>query len=59
MRNVFGPHHFRPAPEPMAVSPDLFSGYGRWKEDGTSDMFTPAYQFTFFGLNGIEISMDN
>ena len=54
-RNVFGPFHWAASPEPLSVSPDLFSGYGTWREDGTSEKYNPAYAFTRFGLFGLFI----
>ena len=54
-RNVFGPFHWAASPEPLSVSPDLFSGYGAWREDGTSERYAPRYAFTRFGLDGLEI----
>ncbi len=54
-RNVFGPFHWAASPEPLSVSPDLFSGYGTWREDGTSDRYAPRYAFTRFGLDGVAI----
>ena len=54
-RNVFGPFHWAASPEPLSVSPDLFSGYGTWREDGTSDRYDSRYAFTRFGLDRVEI----
>ena len=54
-RNVFGPFHWAASPEPLSVSPDLFSGYGSWREDGTSDRYDSRYAFTRFGLDRVEI----
>ena len=54
-RNVFGPFHWAASPEPLSVSPDLFSGYGAWREGGVSDRYAPTYAFTRFGLTGIAI----
>ena len=55
-RNVFGPFHFAKDPEPFGVSPDLFSGYGWWKEDGTCEHYTDDYAFVRFGLTGLELA---
>ena len=54
-RNVFGPFHWAASPEPLSVSPDLFSGYGTWQEDGTSSRYVNTYAFTRFGLDRLEI----
>ncbi len=54
-RNVFGPFHWAASPEPLSVSPDLFSGYGTWRTDGTSDRYIATYAFTRFGLTDITI----
>ena len=54
-RNVFGPFHWAASPEPLSVSPDLFSGYGTWREGGVSDRYAGRYAFVRFGLDGIEI----
>ena len=55
-RNVFGPFHHAPEVEPMWVSPDLFAGYGHWDENGKSELYTPNYGFTWFGLAGAELA---
>ena len=55
LRNVFGPHHNARQPEPLAVGPDTFSRYGTWREDGTSPLYTPDWQFKFFGLREIAL----
>ena len=54
-RNLMGPFHYAPDPEPFSVSPNLFSGYGTWREDGTSENYTSAYAFVRFGLDKLEI----
>ena len=41
---------------PHGVSPDLFSGYGWWKEDGTCEHYTDDYAFVRFGLTGLELA---
>ena len=55
-RNVFGPFHFAPDPEPLGVSPDLFAGYGHWSEEGKSELYTGDYAFVRFGLTGAELA---
>ncbi|MDY3070798.1 MAG: glycosyl hydrolase [Eubacteriales bacterium] len=53
-RNLFGPFHYAPDPEPYGVSPDLFSGYGRW-EDGKNPDYRASYAFAHFGLDEITL----
>lgn len=54
-RNVFGPHHFAPDPEPLGVGPELFNGYGTWDASGKSKMYTDDYAFVRFGLTKAEL----
>lgn len=49
-RNLFGPHHVKGNPEPLAVTPDMFSRYGSWQEDA-SPTFTPEYAVVRFGMD--------
>lgn len=56
LRNTFGPHHFKPDPEPMAVSPFNFTLLGTW-QDGNSPYFTPDYQIVPFGLNAVTLEI--
>lgn len=51
-RNVFGPFHFAADPEP-GVSPDLFSGYGKWQPDGVSPVYADRYALVKEGLEHI------
>jgi len=55
-RNVFGPFHWAASPEPLSVSPDLFSGYGAWQPGGVSERYVDTYAFTRFGLSGVSLS---
>lgn len=57
LRNTFGPHHFKPDPEPMAVSPFNFTLLGTWKE-GKSPYFTPEYQTVPFGLESVVLETE-
>lgn len=52
LRNFFGPHHFRPQPEPLGVGPTLFTFRGEWK-GGIADAYTPIYQSVPFGADRI------
>ena len=54
-RNLFGPHHFRPDPEPMGVGPYVFAFRGFWKDGKEPEAFTPEYNFVSFGVNKIEL----
>lgn len=55
LRNLFGPHHFRPEPEPMGVGPYVFTFRGFWKDGKEPEAFTPEYNFVPFGVNNIEL----
>ncbi len=52
LRNLFGPHHFKPDAEPMSVSPNTFTLRGTWK-DGVSPRYTEVYQSVPFGVDTI------
>ncbi len=52
LRNLFGPHHFAPAPEPMGVSPFNFTMRGCWGE-GKPSAFTDEYFSVPFGADEI------
>ncbi len=52
LRNFFGPHHFRPDPEPLGVNPTLFTFRGEWN-GGIADRYTPVYQSVPFGADRI------
>mgnify|MGYP002765718359 CR=1 FL=1 len=53
MRNVFGPHHYKPVPEPMGVSPDNFEFRGGWYGGRIPDRYTSEYNFVPFGVKKI------
>ncbi len=53
MRNLFGPHHFKPVPEPMSVSPYHFEFRGGWIGGKTPVDYTDEYNFVPFGANKI------
>lgn len=48
LRNLLGPHHYRPDPETFLASPDKFHLYGTWK-DGESPLYDHDYTFVEFG----------
>ncbi len=52
LRNLFGPHHYAPVPEPLAVGPYHFDFRGDWK-NGKPDTYTHEYNFVPFGADGI------
>ena len=53
MRNIFGPHHYKPIPEPMGVSPYNFEFCGEWAEGRIPENYTDAYNFVPFGAKKI------
>lgn len=53
LRNLFGPHHFRPEPEPMGVSPYHFEFRGCWKAGEEPNDYTSAYYSVPFGIDKI------
>ena len=52
LRNLFGPLHFAPEAEPMAVGPFNFNMRGSW-ENGVSSAYTHDYQSVPFGVSAI------
>jgi len=54
LRNLFGPHHFKPIVEPLGVSPTTFTMRGQWK-DGVAENYTHDYHVVPFGLDEIEM----
>ena len=52
LRNLFGPHHFKPCAELTAVAPYHFTLRGSWK-DGVSPRYTEAYNCVPFGVDRI------
>lgn len=54
LRNLFGPHHNKPNPEPLGVGPHLFTHRGLWTEDGCED-YTDNYNFVPFGVDTVEM----
>ncbi len=54
LRNLFGPHHYAPNPEPMSVNPVRFTMRGSWK-GGIAPDYTPIYNSVPFGADKIEL----
>ncbi len=54
LRNLFGPLHYAPKAEPMAVSPYNFNMRGSWK-NGTSKDYTHKYQSVPFGVVAVKL----
>ena len=54
LRNLFGPLHINGQPEPMGVSPMVFTFRGAWTEDGC-EAYTDNYNFVPFGVDTIEM----
>ena len=52
LRNLLGPHHFKPSAEPIFVSPFYFTLRGTWK-DGLSPKYTHDYNVVPFGVDKI------
>lgn len=53
LRNLFGPHHFRPDPEPMGVSPYHFEFRGCWQGGELPADYTDTYHSVPFGAEKI------
>ncbi len=53
LRNLFGPHHFRPEPEPMGVSPYHFEFRGCWQGKDLPADYTEQYNSVPFGAEKI------
>ena len=54
LRNLFGPHHYAPDPEPMGVAPHHFTLRGSRKE-GESPLYTEKYNCVPFGIDKIRL----
>lgn len=54
LRNLFGPHHYAPNPEPMGVSPTTFTMRGAWN-GGIAEKYTPVYNSVPFGVDQITL----
>ncbi len=56
LRNLFGPHHFKPCPEPTGVSPYAFEMRGEWGE-GYAQAYTDTYNSVPFGAEKITVEV--
>ena len=54
LRNLLGPHHYAPVPEPIAVSPVTFTMRKAWN-GGIAPNYTPVYQSVPFGVDTVQI----
>ena len=54
LRNLLGPHHTKPNPEPFGVNPSLFTYRTMW-EKGIPDNYSTSYNSVFFGINSIKL----
>jgi hypothetical protein len=52
LRNLVGPHHYSPEPEPIMVSPQTFTLRGSWN-GGIADKYTHAYNSVPFGVDRV------
>ncbi len=52
LRNLFGPHHYAPEPEPVGVSPQQFTFRTEWR-GGMAEGYTKEHQSVPFGLSEI------
>ncbi len=58
LRNLLGPHHFAPIPEPLGVGPYHFDFRGDWNGK-TPEAFTHEYNFVPFGVEKIIFKTEN
>ncbi|MBQ8291835.1 MAG: hypothetical protein IJX88_04955 [Clostridia bacterium] len=52
LRNLIGPHHYAPNPEPTSVGPNTFTMRGQWGE-GEPASYTHKYQCVRFGADRV------
>ncbi len=55
LRNLFGPHHFKPDPEPKGVNPYMFTFRGGWEGEEYPESYTDNYSFVPFGVKAIRL----
>lgn len=55
LRNLFGPHHFKPEAEPLSVSPWNFEFRGGWKDGKNPEQYTDEYNCVPFGLSSVTL----
>lgn len=53
LRNLFGPHHFKPESEPFAVNPYVFELRGDWNNVNLPENYTACYNSVPFGVSDI------
>lgn len=58
LRNLFGPHHYKPDAEPKGVNPYMFTMRGTWK-NGQAQDYTHDYHFVPFGVKEVRILSRN
>lgn len=58
LRNLLGPHHFAPIPEPLGVGPYHFDFRGDW-QNGKPEAYTHEYNFVPFGIEKIIFKTEN
>lgn len=56
LRNLFGPHHYKPCPEPMGTGPYHFEMRGAWVDGKLPDVYDENYNSVPFGLSKIELT---
>lgn len=54
-RNLFGPFHFGPDPEPYGVGPDTFTHYGHWDHGKCPGYAQDRYAFAPFGITSLAL----
>ncbi len=52
LRNLLGPHHFAPAPDPQGAVPDYFTHRGQWN-GGLPKTYTHTHHSAPFGVDDI------
>ncbi len=53
LRNLFGPHHFKPEADPVWVSPYNFDFRGEWVDGKLPEDYTHTYHSVPFGVNRV------
>lgn len=56
LRNLFGPHHYAPDPEPMGVGPYHFEFRGAWLDNQVPKDYTHTYNCVPFGVDEVYLS---
>ena len=55
LRNLFGPHHYKPCPEPLGTGPYHFEMKGVWNGYKMPDIYDINYNTVPFGIEKIEL----